>query len=88
MSKYKDESLRLQFAHKNTEDFVKTMQMQKGKLYQDVVVKLLTDENPTKDDILDRLELLQKKTTIKNVAMVFIAGNGVKARQTQTEMDL
>jgi len=77
VSKYKDESLKLQFAHKDAEDFVKTMQTQKGKLYQDVVVKLLTDEKATKDEILDGLEWLQKETTSKDVAMLFIAGHGI-----------
>lgn len=77
VSKYKDESLRLQFAHKDAEDFVKTMQTQKGKLYEDVVVKLLTDEKATKDEILDGLDWLQKETTSKDVAMLFIAGHGI-----------
>jgi len=77
VSKYKDESLRLQFAHKDAEDFVKTMQTQKGKLYEDVVVKLLTDDKATKDETLDGLEWLQKETTHKDVAMLFIAGHGI-----------
>jgi len=77
VSKYKDESLRLQFAHKDAEDFVKTMQTQKGKLYEDVVVKLLTDYKATKDETLDGLEWLQKETTHKDVAMLFIAGHGI-----------
>ncbi|GER92398.1 hypothetical protein A45J_0113 [hot springs metagenome] len=77
ISRYKDEHLRLQFAHKDAEDFVKTMKKQKGKLYEDVVVKLLTDERATKDEILDGLDWLQKETTHKDLAMLFIAGHGI-----------
>ncbi|MCX7725044.1 MAG: caspase family protein [Thermodesulfovibrio sp.] len=77
ISKYKDESLRLRFAHKDAEDFVRIMKTQKGKLYEDVIVKLLTDEKATKDEILDGLEWLQRETTSKDIAMLFIAGHGV-----------
>ncbi|MCS7215888.1 MAG: caspase family protein [Thermodesulfovibrio sp.] len=77
VSRYNDESMRLQFAHKDAEDFVITMKAQKGKLYEDVIVKLLTDEKATKDEILDGLEWLQRETTSKDIAMLFIAGHGV-----------
>jgi hypothetical protein len=77
VSKYQNKDLRLQFASKDAKDFVEAMKLQKGKLYQDVVVKLLTDEEATKDDILDGLEWLQRQVTSKDVAMVFIAGHGV-----------
>jgi len=77
VSKYQNNDLRLQFASKDAKDFVEAMKLQKGKLYQDVVVKLLTDEEATKDDILDGLEWLQREVTSKDVAMVFIAGHGV-----------
>jgi len=77
VSKYQNKDLQLQFASKDAKDFVEAMKLQKGKLYQDVVVRLLTDEEATKDDILDGLEWLQREVTSKDVAMVFIAGHGV-----------
>ncbi|MCX7966533.1 MAG: caspase family protein, partial [Syntrophorhabdaceae bacterium] len=77
VSRYKDESLWLKFAHKDAEDFVKVMTTQKGKLYEDVKIKLLTDEKATKDEILDGLEWLQRETTSKDIVMLFIAGHGV-----------
>jgi uncharacterized caspase-like protein len=46
-------------------------------LYREVVEKVLTDEQATKDDILDGLDWIQKQTTSKDVAMVFLAGHGV-----------
>ena len=62
---------------KDAKDFANVWGKQKGKLYSDVVVKTLTDKEATKDDILDGLDWIQKETTSKDVAMVFIAGHGV-----------
>jgi WD40 repeat protein len=77
VSRYEDKSLALGFASKDARDFVETMKKQKDKLYRDVVVKLLTDEKATKDEILDGLDWLSKETTSKDLAMVFLAGHGV-----------
>jgi uncharacterized caspase-like protein len=77
VSNYDNKDYRLQFASKDAKDFAAVMSQQKGKLYEDVVVNLLADENATKDNILDGLDWLQMQTTSKDVAMVFIAGHGI-----------
>ncbi|MBP8985728.1 MAG: caspase family protein [Syntrophobacterales bacterium] len=77
VSNYADKSLRLSFAAKDARDFAAVMERQKGRLYRDVAVKVMTDEGATKDEILDGLDWLQKETTSKDVAMVFLAGHGV-----------
>ena len=77
VSNYADKSLTLSFAAKDARDFAAVMAGQKGRLYRDVVVKVVTDEGATKDEILDGLDWLQKETTSKDVAMVFLAGHGV-----------
>ncbi len=77
VSNYADKSLTLSFAAKDARDFAAVMAGQKGRLYRDVVVKVMTDEGATKDEILDGLDWLQKETTSKDVAMVFLAGHGV-----------
>lgn len=77
ISNYADKSLRLSFAAKDARDFAAVMERQKGRLYRDVAVKAMTDEGATKDEILDGLDWLQKETTSKDVAMVFLAGHGV-----------
>ena len=76
VSNYDNKDYRLQFASKDAKDFAAVMSQQKGKLYEEVVVNLLADENATKDNILDGLDWLQRQTTSKDVAMVFIAGHG------------
>lgn len=77
VSQYKDSDLKLGFAAKDAEDFAKSMERQKGGLYRDAVVKVLMDQKATKDDILDGLDWIQRETTSKDVAMVFLAGHGV-----------
>jgi len=77
VSKYEDKNLTLQFAAKDAKDFAESLLKEKGGLYRDVVVKVLTDEKATKDEIIDGFEWISKETTSNDVAMVFLAGHGV-----------
>lgn len=77
VSDYKNDSYDLKLAAKDARDFAEAMRAQKGGLYKDVVIKILTDANATKNDILDGLDWVQKQTTSRDVAMVFLAGHGV-----------
>jgi WD40 repeat protein len=77
VSKYRDKELTLGLAAKDARDFGAAAARLKGGLYRDVTVKVLANEQATKDDILDGLDWLQKETTSKDVAMVFFAGHGV-----------
>ncbi|WP_447975441.1 caspase family protein [Nitrospira sp. Kam-Ns4a] len=77
VSQYENKEWALGLAAKDAQDFVATIQKQKGGLYRDVVAKVLTDAQATKDGILDGLEWIQRETTAKDVAMVFLAGHGV-----------
>jgi hypothetical protein len=80
VSKYKDKDLQLRFASKDATDFVEIMKLQKGLLFEDVIVKLLVDEQATKDNILDALDWLERQTTSKDVAILFLAGHGLNDR--------
>ena len=77
VSKYEDKRLTLNFAGKGAADFASVMESQKGGLYRDVMMKVLTDGKAVKDEILDGLDWLRKETTSKDVAIVFLAGHGV-----------
>jgi WD40 repeat protein len=77
VSKYKDKNLTLQFASKDAADFAESLLKQKGGLYRDVVVKVITDERATRDEIIDGFDWISKETTSKDVAMIFLAGHGV-----------
>jgi WD40 repeat protein len=77
ISKYDKKDIALQFASKDAKDFAEIMETQKDALYRDVILKVLTNEQATKDSILDGLDWIQKETTSKDVAMIFLAGHGV-----------
>ena len=77
VSKYKNNNLALQFASKDATDFANILSKQKGLLYSDVSIKLLTDENSSKNNILDGLDWILTETTSRDVAMVFFAGHGI-----------
>jgi WD40 repeat protein len=77
VAQYRDPSWNLTYAAKDARDFVAAMRSQEGGLYRQVEVRLLTDQQATKDNILDGLEWVQRQTTSRDVAMVFFAGHGV-----------
>jgi WD40 repeat protein len=80
VSKYEDKNLTLQFAAKDARDFAGSLLKQKDGLYRDVVVKVLTDEKATRDEIIDGFDWISKETTSKDIAVVFLAGHGVNEK--------
>jgi WD40 repeat protein len=77
VSKYKNADYNLELAAKDATDFAAVFQKQKGKLYGEVVVKLLTDNNATRDDIVDGLDWLKQQVTAHDVGVMFLAGHGM-----------
>jgi len=77
VAQYHDTSWNLDYPAKDARDFVAAMRLQEGGLYRQVEVRLLTDQQATKDNILDGLEWVGRQTTSRDVAMVFFAGHGV-----------
>jgi WD40 repeat protein len=77
VSKYQDSELRLGLAAKDALDFGEVWKQQKGSLYGGVEARVLTDAQATKGNILDGLEWLQRQTTSKDVAVLFLAGHGI-----------
>ena len=53
------------------------MSLQKGKLYKDVVVRVHTDEQATRDNVMDDLEWIQRQATQHDMVIVFFAGHGI-----------
>ncbi len=77
VSKYANASFNLGLPSKDANDFVNVLMKQKGLLYREVEVKLLTDSEASRDNIVDGLDWITKQTTSRDVAMVFIAGHGI-----------
>jgi len=77
VSQYQMADLRLGFAAKDAQDFAAVLKKQEGGLYREVATKVLTDAKATRDDIMDGLDWLQRQTTSRDVAIMFLAGHGV-----------
>ncbi|MES3022135.1 MAG: caspase family protein [Pseudomonadota bacterium] len=67
----------LAFSGKDARDFAASFGKQKGGLYREVELKLLTDREATRDAVVDGLDWLQRSVTQHDVGMVFVAGHGV-----------
>jgi hypothetical protein len=78
VSTYRDRSLTLKYAAKDARDFAAALQAQKGGLYRDVELNVLTDAQATASAIKDALEGLNKQVTSRDVGVVFLAGHGVQ----------
>ena len=77
ISKYRDANIQLAFASKDASDFANVFKLQEKQLYRKVEVKLLTDANAKRDDILDGLEWIRREMTSRDVGVVFMAGHGI-----------
>jgi WD40 repeat protein len=77
ISKYQNANIQLAFASKDASDFANVFKLQEKQLYRKVEVKLLTDANAKRDDILDGLEWIRREMTSRDVGVVFMAGHGV-----------
>jgi WD40 repeat protein len=77
VSEYQLQHLRLGFAAKDAVDFTNALKAQKGQLYRDVEVRLLTDTQADRDSVLDGLDWIRKQVTSRDVGAVFLAGHGV-----------
>jgi hypothetical protein len=77
VSRYQNPSLTLDFPAKDAQDLTAALRRQHGTLYREVAVRLLTDAEAHREAILDALEWLQRQTTSKDVAAIFVAGHGV-----------
>lgn len=77
MSKYRNPAYNLDFAAKDAIDFSQVLLQQKGTLYRDVEVRLLTDAKATKDGVLEGLEWLKREVTARDVGILFLAGHGM-----------
>ena len=77
ISKYQNTNIQLAFASKDASDFANVFKLQEKQLYRKVDVKLLTDANAKRDDILDGLEWIRREMTSRDVGIVFMAGHGI-----------
>jgi len=78
VSQYKKPELRLNFAAHDAEQFVAAMESQRGKLYSDVVIKLLRDDQATLAEVKSALAWFKASAASDDVGVLFLAGHGMK----------
>lgn len=77
VSDYQQKELALRFAAKDAADIAAAFRAQSRSLYREVNARTLVNQNATKNNVLDGLEWLQRQTTAKDIAVLFLAGHGV-----------
>ncbi len=81
VSDYDGQENDLRYAAKDARDFVRAIRRQEGKIYKRVKIKLLDDRQATREAILDGLDWIERETTSRDVAVVYLAGHGVNDTQ-------
>lgn len=77
VSRYANPEFNLGLAAKDARDFARTLQAQQGLYYKKVEVRVLTDTEATRANVMAGLRWLQQSATPDDVAMLFLAGHGV-----------
>lgn len=77
ISKYQRKELSLHYPAKDAVDLVDSFTRQSGQLYREVQTRVFVDAEATKGNILDGLEWLQRQTTARDIAVLFLAGHGI-----------
>jgi hypothetical protein len=77
VSDYANSDYNLDMADRDAKSIGKMFSKQEGKIYKRVVSKRLINQQATSDNILDALDWIEKETTQRDVAIIFIAGHGV-----------
>ncbi len=76
VSKYKDSSLELQYAHKDALDLARVFKKMEGKKYKNVYCKTYTNSEVTTENIKKAKEIL-KNAKVEDTFVLFIAGHGM-----------
>lgn len=73
---YADPDLKLGLPAKDARDFAAAFKAQEGGLYAKVETKVIVDREVTRDSVIDGLDWLEKQTTSRDMAVLFLAGHG------------
>jgi hypothetical protein len=76
VSDYENEELKLKYPAKDARDFAAALRAQKGRLYSDVDLTVLTDRDATSMAIKGSLEALPAQVTHRDIVVIFLAGHG------------
>jgi uncharacterized caspase-like protein len=74
---YQNPALQIGYSAQDATDLASALKAQSGGIYRDVKIRLLTDRDATVAAMKNGLDWLQKETTNRDLAIVFLAGHGV-----------
>ena len=80
VSQYRNPDINLSFAADDALAIEELFKRQGKGLYGTIKTRVLTNEQATKNDVLDGLDWLEKETTQRDVAVIFIAGHGLNEK--------
>jgi uncharacterized caspase-like protein len=83
ISEYQRPAYRLGLAAKDATDFAQAMQRQHGRLYRDVQVRTMTNQEATRLAVIANLKWLTDQVGPNDVGMLFMAGHGVNSPNGQ-----
>jgi hypothetical protein len=69
------------FAAQDARDLARSLGLQRGVLYREVICRPLAEEQVTRDGLLDALDWLEKESTGTDTALLFLAGHGMNGRR-------
>ena len=78
VSRYRNGQYSLDYAHKDAGAVAEELGRQAGRLYNSVKKRVLTDEQATRGNILDGLDWILQQATQNDLAVIFVAGHGLK----------
>lgn len=78
VSRYSNGQYSLDYAHKDAQALSEELGRQAGRLYNSVKERVLIDAQATRGNILDGLDWILQEATQKDLAVIFVAGHGLK----------
>ena len=67
---------KLRFAAKDAQDFSDFFKKQRALLYEDVIVRYLSNQEATRKAVFEQLDWIRKQTTASDMAIIFVSGHG------------
>lgn len=84
VSKYQNTNQNLKYADNDAVGIANAFYKQSGKLFKRVHYRILTNEEATRVSILNKISSFLGQASYNDVVLIFVAGHGVKDKQTGT----
>lgn len=82
VSKYQNPNQNLQYADYDAQRIAEVFSQQSGNLFNQVHSRILTNERVTRENVFNHMGEFLKQTSDNDVVLIFLAGHGVRDRQS------